>query len=177
MQDKRYAAGDTVVYAAQGVCRVEGIEQKDFGGASVEYYVLKPVEAPHSTVYVPVGNPALTGKMRRVLSPEEVRELIQAMPQEPSAWVEDENARKETYRRILSQGDQRELIRAIKAVYLHQKSLREQGKKLHVADERFFKEAEKILYSEFALVLHLQPDQVLPFIARQIEESGSRQEA
>ena len=40
---------------------------------------------------------------------------------------------------------------------------------MHVADERFFKTAEKILYDEFALVLEIEPQQVLPFVLQQIE--------
>ena len=35
---------------------------------------------------------------------------------------------------------------------------------MHVVDERFFKEAEKILYEEFAFVLNIKIEEVLPFI-------------
>ena len=171
-QDKRFAAGDKVMYAAQGVCQVAGIETKDFGGRQVEYYVLKPLYAPNSTVYVPTGNPELTGKLRRLLPAQEILALIRSMPREPCDWIADDAARKEAFRQILAHGSHQELIRAVKAVYRHQQELQQKGRKLHMADERFFKEAEKILYDEFASVLGLQPEQVLPFILDQLEGTG-----
>ena len=57
----------------------------------------------------------------------------------------------------------------IKALYRHQETRQAQGRKLHVSDERFLKEAERTLYDEFALVLNIEQDQVLPFILEQIE--------
>lgn len=42
-------------------------------------------------------------------------------------------------------------------------------KRLHISDESFLKDAEKLLYEEFAHVLNITKDQVLPFIMRQIE--------
>ena len=46
--------------------------------------------------------------------------------------------------------------------------LKEAGKKLHTSDEQFFREAEKVIYDEFALVLNLRYDEVLPFIVKEI---------
>ena len=107
--------------------------------------------------------------MRRILSKEEIYDIIQAMPGEESMWIEDENERKEKYKEILHRGDRMELVRIIKALYNHQQAQRSKGKHLHTADEHFFKEAEKMLYDEFALVLNIRPDQVVPFILQQVE--------
>ena len=57
----------------------------------------------------------------------------------------------------------------IKALYYHQQEQHAKGRRLHTADEHFFREAEKLLYDEFALVLHIKPEQVLPFIMEQVE--------
>lgn len=166
-----FQANDTILYGAQGVCQVEGITKRDFGGSAMEYYVLKPISNANSVIYVPVQNDALTAKMRRVLAPDEIRAIIRSMPQEESLWIEDENERKTAYRDILAHGDRRELIRLIKALYLHQQEIQKKGKRLHSSDDRFLKDAEKMLYDEFALVLHIKPEQVLPFILDQIEEA------
>ena len=84
-------------------------------------------------------------------------------------WIENENQRKEAYREIIARGDRTELVKMIKTLYLHQQQRQAIGKKLHIADERFFKEAEKMLYDEFALVLNIKQEEVLPFILEQIE--------
>lgn len=160
---------DTILYGSEGVCTVVDIVERDFGGKAMQYYVLKPVYNNSSTIYVPVHNEALTAKMRRILSIEEIYDIIQAMPGEESMWIEDENERKEKYKEILHRGDRMELVRIIKALYNHQQAQRSKGKHLHTADEHFFKEAEKMLYDEFALVLNIRPDQVVPFILQQVE--------
>ena len=164
-----YQVDDTVLYGTNGVCRVAEIVPKNFGGKITEYYVLRPIRNSHNTIYVPVQNQALASKMRRVLSPEEIYALIQAMPEVNALWYEDENERKEKFREIITRGDRQELIRVMKALYLHQREQQARGKKLHLADERFFKEAEKMLYEEFAIVLNMEPEQVVPLILEQIQ--------
>lgn len=164
-----YSVNDTVLYGAEGVCRVAEIIQRDFGSGTVDYYVLRPVYNENSTIFVPVNNPALTDKIRRVLSADEIREIIRSMPDEDSIWYTDENERKEKFRQILARGDRSELVGMIKALYQHQQRQQAGGKHLHAADERFFRDAEKMLYDEFALVLKIKPDQVLPLIMEQIQ--------
>ena len=57
----------------------------------------------------------------------------------------------------------------IKAIHFEKKDREEKGKKLHISDERFLKEAEKILYDEFQYVLHLSEKDVMSYIFSRIE--------
>jgi len=164
-----FKIGDTIVYGTQGVCKISGTEQKSFGSATMDYYILEPVYSKNSVIYVPTKNEKLLSKMRRVLSSEEIYSLIREMPNQEVIWIEDESKRKEEYKKWLASGDRVNLVRGIKAVYLHWQEVMKSGKKLHIADEKFLKEAEKLLYNEFAMVLNIDPDQVLPFITEQIE--------
>lgn len=163
-----FQKGDLVSYGMDGIYRIEKIARMCFYGASEDYFVLRSNGNPDSTIFVPVNNENLKKKMRRILSPDEIYALIHAMPEQKSIWIEDENERKEKYREILARGDRSELVRVIKTLYLHRQKQNESGKKLHLSDEHFFKEAERILYEEFALVLKIRPEQVLPFILEQI---------
>ena len=164
-----YKVNDTVMYGAQGVCRIVDISEREFAGNTMTYYILKPVYDEKSTIFVPVKNEKLTEKLRRILSAEEIHTLIKSMPEEKTLWIEEENVRKERYKEILTHGDRTQLIGMLKALDVHRKELEEKGKKLHIADDTFFKEAEKMLYEEFALALDLQLEEVLPFILEQIE--------
>ena len=163
------SVNDIVMYGTEGACEITGITCKDLGAGMTEYYVLRPVYRRETTVFVPAGNKALTGRMRRLLSAEEIEEIIQEMPGEDAIWIQDENERKARYREILAEGDSRKLVRMIKTLYLHQKQQTAKGRKLHLADERAFKEAERMLYDQFAIALHIKPDEVLPFIIGRIE--------
>ena len=107
--------------------------------------------------------------MRKALSSDEIYRLIRTMPDKALIWIDNDNLRKEKYRNILKGSDRTELISLIKTLYLHQQEQQQKGRKLHNADEQIFAEAEKILYEEFAYVLHIDRDQVLPFILKQIE--------
>ncbi len=164
-----YQVGDRVVYGIHGVCLIVDVEEQRSGGEVTSYYVLQPVYDDKGKVFVPVGNERLERKMRRILSAEEIYELIREMPSEDAIWIADDNLRKEQYRLILLNGDRRELIRLIKTLYLRQQEQAAKGKKLYKNDEKVMKEAEKMLYEEFAHVLDIRPEQVLPFIMQQIE--------
>ena len=162
-----YQVGDMILYGTQGVCRIAEIAERDFSGNSMLYYILKPVFDERSTLYVPVYGEA-ADKLRRILSVPEVYKLIKAMPDEDTIWIENEAVRRKKHKEIISQGDRQELDKLIKTIYLHDKKQKAIGKKLHVADERFMKDAEKILYDEFAYVLNIEPDQVVTFITEEI---------
>lgn len=159
---------DMVIYGTEGICRITDITVQDMHGGKVEYYVLKPMGDGNSTIFVPTGNEALASKMRRILSAEEIYALIRTMTGESMEWIENENMRKQRCKEILAEGDRMELVRMIKAIYLHGEERKNMGKKLHLSDERFMKDAEKLLYEEFAHVLNIQKDEVVPFIMEQI---------
>ena len=59
-------------------------------------------------------------------------------------------------------------MRMLRTVYLYGEERKSMGKKLHLADEKFLKDGEKLLYEEFAHVLKLKKEEVLPFIMKQI---------
>lgn len=166
--DKMYKKDDIVMYASQGVCKITDIVTQEVCNQSSEYYVLQPVYSNTARVYVPVSNENLTGKMRRVLSKEELDNMIDSIPDVADEWIENDHARKEHYKEIISGSDRFSLICMIRELYMHKELLAQQGKKLHASDERFFKEAEKILYEEFALVLNIDTKDVLAYIKNRL---------
>ena len=164
-----FKVNDTIMYGTQGICEIIDITEKDFMGAKKEYYVLKPVNDSSATLYAPKGNEKAEKKMRRILSKEEIYALIESMPDENANWIQNENERKEIYKQIITSGDRVELVKMIKALYFQKKKREMEGKHLYISDERFLKEAEKILYDEFQFVLNLKKSEVLPFIFQKIE--------
>ena len=51
-----FQIGDTVFYSGSGVCRIDSVTSREFGDSMKDYYVLIPVHAPESAVYLPVDN-------------------------------------------------------------------------------------------------------------------------
>ena len=107
--------------------------------------------------------------MRATLSAKEIYTLLESLPDIDTEWIEHTNTRKESFSQIISNGTSEQLLRLIKTLYLQQQEQNDNGKKLHITDERFLKDAEKMLYGEFAYVLNMEYDQVLPMIVKYTE--------
>lgn len=163
-----FQVNDTVMYGSSGVCRISEISAKKFGNKEVLYYVLKPVYDENSTIYCPVDSPKL--KIRKLLSVDEIYRLIQEMPDSQTEWVNNEQQRKEKFNKILKEGDHRELIRLIRALYFNREEKRRTGKKFYLSDERIMKEAETMLHEEFAHVLKIELEEVVPFITGELQK-------
>lgn len=138
-----FQKNDMVRYGAHGVCKIEDITEKSFNGAAIQYYVLRLVYNDTSTIYGPLHNQTLTQNMRKVLSEEDLRPLIQTMPQEESLWIKNEEMRKARYQEILAGGNRADLIRMPKALYLHQREQQEKGRRLHMSDDHFLRKRKK----------------------------------
>ena len=166
-----FQVGDVIIYGTQGVCKIAGTEEKSISGTRKTYFVLKPVKDPASTIFVPTDNELVLKKMRRLLTREQIHKLIDSMASEDAQWISDENVRKELYRSVLASGDHLELIKMIKAIYAHKKAREAEGKHLHMSDDRFFKDAEQMLYNEFQYVLDLKnKNELMDYIFQRIEK-------
>ena len=125
-----FKINDTVIYGAQGVCRVVDIVDKNIGGKTAQYYALQPFFQENTTIFVPTHNPKLVLKMHSVLTKEEIDRLIDTMPESNTEWIEDEALRRKQYKEILSSGDRLKIALMIKALYLEQQRRKEKGKKI-----------------------------------------------
>jgi len=168
---------DVVLYGIDGICHVTGVTTKMIAGSPAEYFVLRPVSQETTTIYVPTGNEALVSRMQRLLSLDEAMDLIRSIPDEETIWIEDDMKRRAAYGQILQSGDRREIVKLIKTLYLRDREFKQSRRKMHSADEKLMKEAEKRLYDEFAHVLKIEPGQVLPFIFRMIGEPADALQA
>lgn len=163
-----YQVGSTVIYKNDGVCKITEIIVRTFREKEIEYYVLNPVHNHNAEILVPKNNSDLVGKMRKVLTKDEIIQIIEAMPNEEEIWISNETDRKEKYREILTSGDRSELVRLIKTLYIHKQNQKQCGRKLHLADEKILRDAEKMLYDEFAYVLEIEPEDVLGYITAKL---------
>jgi CarD family transcriptional regulator len=163
-----FKESDVVLYGIQGVCVVKGTVEKGFGDEAARYYVLSPVFSPSSNIFVPIDNEVLTARMKPVLDAEEAENILQELPELETIWIADEDSRKKTYKSILQEGDRRTISAMIKTLYLHRQAQKSKGKSLHQCDERCLRDAEKMLFSEFALLLHKHPAEMEDYFASQI---------
>lgn len=165
-----FHCGEQVLYGIHGVCEIINIEAKKISGKVTEYYVLQPIEQPGSIYYVPTQNQAAVAKMRPVLTQEELHDMLHSADVQEDAWIEDENLRKQHYISLISSGDRVALIRMVHTLHKHKAQQLAGGKRLHLCDENFLRDAQKLLDSEISLVMDIQYDDVKQYVKDILEK-------
>ncbi|MCD7873070.1 MAG: CarD family transcriptional regulator [Clostridiales bacterium] len=160
--------GDIFVYGSNGVCSITDIKTEKFGSEVKTYYILSPYFDSRETIYVPVDNEKLVSKMKELLTEEQIIEMIKSIPNRDNIWIENINMRKEEFKKIIKNSKRNELLALMKTLHARREELSKAGKNLSVFDERFLKQAQNIIHSEIALVLHIKPEEVEPFIEKTI---------
>ena len=158
------------MYGIHGVCTIVDVETKSVDRKKVEYFVLEPKEQPGARYYVPTHNPAALAKLRPLLSAEELETLLASESTRRISWIADENLRKQKYRELINSADRAALISMIRALYRHKQEQLEAGRKFHQCDENFLRDAQKLLCSEFSLVLGIPQSEVSGYIEKKLCE-------
>lgn len=166
-----YQKGELIIYGGEGVCRVEEIGPITLSGKQTEkiYYTLSPLFR-EGTVYTPVDTSVF---MRPIISKAEAEDLIRQMPSIQAEIYENRNLRflNEHYQSYLQSHDCTDLAQLIKAVYAKKQYVAKNGKKIGQTDARYMKRAEDMLYSELAVALGIERDQVLTYIEQTVGNS------
>lgn len=164
-----YQAGDRVLYGIHGVCSIVDIEEKAVDRKKVSYYALEPLDQQGTRYYVPAHNQAAVAKLSKLLSASELEALFVAAKARGNDWITDESQRKQRYRELINSGDREALLGMIHALHRHKQQQAEAGRKFHLCDENFLRDAEKLLRAEFSLVLEIPQEQVGDYIAERMQ--------
>lgn len=142
------------------------------GGETKQYCVLCPINDVRSVVYVPTDNEALMSRIHPLLSTKEIDEIIGTVIPEKIEWIASDAERKEFCGQALKSGDRLRIMQMIRMLYDRREDLLKQKKHFHVTDERFLKDATKLLHEEFAFVLGISPAEVPEYIASRAKKSS-----
>ena len=163
-----YQAGDFVVYGIHGVCRIQEIQENNVCGQKKTYYVLQPVFQDASRYMVPLENQAAVSKLRPIATREELDRLLESQEVRTGEWIENEPLRKQRYKELIVSGDQKELLKMIGALLREKEEKQLAGKKLHICDENFLRDAKKLLEGEYAVVFGVEVDKVGQYLAERL---------
>lgn len=163
-----FTCGQKVVYGIHGVCSILDTEIRMIDRKKVEYFVLEPVNQPGTRFYIPTQNQAALAKLQPLLTPDALDRLLKSEDASKDVWISDENHRKQRYRELINSGDRAALICMVRMLRKHKSMQIESGKKFHLCDENFLRDAEKLLSAEFALVLDIPVSEVGAYIESKI---------
>lgn len=167
-----YQIGDQVVYGVHGVCRVVDQEERMIDRQRRIYLALEPVGQEGSRYLVPTHNAAAMSKLKAMLSAQELSDLMDSQEVRADGWIRDENLRKQTYRELISSGDRAKLMQMVRTLYRHKASQAAAGRKVHLCDDNFLRDAEKLLTGEVSIVMGIDAEQAKQYIRKKLKEDA-----
>lgn len=162
-----FSVGDYVVCGNKGVCRVDQISPLDISGASSEdYYILKPVYSPGSTVYISMES--ADEKLRAVLTKKEADKLVKQMPGVPDITVDNDKQLEGEYKNCIRSNNAMDLVKLLKTIYHRREARFAAGRKETALDAKYFHMAGDYLYGELAISLNIPREEVEGYIGNTI---------
>lgn len=164
-----FEKGEYVVYGNKGVCLIEDITHVDIPGVDKDrlYYIMRPRQSKSGTVYLPVDSTKAV--IRRVMSEQEARQLLDEIPDIEQLLVTNEKKREDNYKEALKTCSCRAWISVIKTLRRRRKERLDAGKKFTALDERYLRCAEQELYGELSVALGVPEAEMDSYIKNHIE--------
>nr|WP_317365700.1 CarD family transcriptional regulator [uncultured Blautia sp.] len=171
-----YQVGDCVVKENTGLCRITDIVHLE--GMDVDrnkkYYLLVPHSDDKMKIYVPVDS--IASNLRKAIECNEAWSVIENITKIDAVHIENEKQREQKYKEAIKSCDPEQWISIIKTMYFRKQKRNIQGKKNTAMDERYFKLAEKYLYSELAYAIGKDESEMCQLIADTIKKKDMKAE-
>lgn len=151
-----HKVGDFVVYK-KDVCKINDIKDNS-------YYVLSPIDDETLKITINISN----NLIRDLITKDECEDLIKSIPNIDIIKVPDKNIENE-YKKLLSSGDLKDLVKIIKTTYLRNENRLSSHKKIGEKDDSYFKKAEKLLYNELSISLGFTFEETKKYINDKVE--------
>ncbi len=157
-----YNSGDVVVYG-RDVYRIKDV--KDNYLFDKTYYIMNPIDDDSLVTSVPVDT---TSYLRDVITKEETEDLIAKIPSIEIVQASDRDIEYE-YKQLLRENTLEALIKIIKTTYMRNMMRQNQNKRISEKDEQYFNQAERRLYNELSISLHLTFDDTKQYVIDSVE--------
>lgn len=87
------------------------------------------------------------GRIRHIITKDDAMKYIKSIPDISEKDISDEKLREQEYKAAILSGDHVKIVSIIKAIYARKQERIKQGKKITATDDRYFKQAEEVLFS------------------------------
>lgn len=161
-----YQIGDLVVYGSIGVCRVDGFSHPD-GGSSKLFYSLSPLYQS-GVIHTPVDSEKVP--LRPVMTAEAAEALLSQLPTICVEIYKERTIQQlaQKYQSVLQTGDPLRLLSLSLSVQQKRKQAEAQNRRLGMVDERYGRQAERLLFGELAVALNMSMDDIPQLITTRL---------
>ncbi|NPA93938.1 MAG: CarD family transcriptional regulator [Thermodesulfobacteria bacterium] len=155
-----FKVGDLAVYPAHGVGLIEAIEEKEIGGSTLVFYVMRILENDMK-IMIPKNNTEAVG-LRSIISPKDVERVYSILEEKdvkftPQTW----NRRYREYMERIKTGSIFDLAAVLRDLYILQ-----MDKPLSFGEKKMLETAKTLLVKELSIARNKKEEE----IERGIEE-------
>jgi len=162
IKDTQFVIGEHVVYPLQGVGIIKDIEERNFRGDTILYYVIY-LDISDTTVKIPVAKSQEKG-IRGIVETKEAMEAINSISKDFKQPPVDWKARYQMNVELLKEGSINSIARVVQTLY-HRSKVKE----LPVQERRLYDSALRILIDEAAYSLDKEKDEIQMLIFSKLE--------
>ena len=158
----QYKENQEVVYPLQGVGKITSIEEKDFKGKKLLYYIVY-LEVSDMTVMIPVDKADELG-IRAIVSKEESKKALKLVSEEHEPITADWKMRYQMNLDLLKSGSVMDIATVVRTLY-HRSKIKE----LPILERKLFDSALKLLVDEISYSLGKSKEEVDTMIFSKLE--------
>ena len=161
---------DYVFYESGGICKISDVQYAPLENmpSDRQYYILQSVHDRNGLIYVPVDSDKVF--LRKLLNRDEAQRLVDEIEQ--VAVIEETNAKllRAKYIEAMHTHEPLEWVRVIKTVYKRMNVDFGRPQRLSETERSFAENAKRYLYTELALALGLQEQEMESYITNHIQK-------
>jgi len=157
-----FKVGDSVIYPQHGAAVIEGLQDREIGGETREYFVLK-LTYGDLTLMVPRDNCAEVG-IREVCSAEDVESVLDILRTGASSTQGNWSRRFKGNIERLQSGDIFQVAEVVRDL-----TVRDRDKGLSAGEKRMLQRSRQILVSELVLACHVGEDKAVKLVDEALE--------
>lgn len=151
MEGLPFQVGDKAVYPAHGVVEVTDIEQKEVGGETQKFYILRMLDNGMKVMI-----PTAANALREIMSPTAVEEVFDVLREnkisvESTTW----NRRYREYKDKIDSGDPKQIAEVLRDLYLLKND-----KDLSFGERKMLDTAKALLVKELSIARDMNEDEV-----------------
>lgn len=169
-----FQVGDLLVYGTTGVCRVEDLCRPNLTGRDKDtlYYQLKPLHQD-GLIYALTENCKVV--MRPLISRQDAEALLSLIPSlQPEVYrAPTTQALTAYYQHALRSNDCRALTELVLSIYVKRQQAEAQNRRLGLVDERYLKQAERLLCGELSVALDMEFSEMQTILAQNVSRQNA----
>jgi CarD family transcriptional regulator len=170
MSGQDFKLNEKIVYPSQGVGVITAIEQREFKGGKILYYVIY-IEVTDMTVLVPVEKAAELG-LRAIVEVAEAERALEVIGEDFEPNPSDWKLRYQMNMDLLRKGTVTDIAAIVRSLY-HRSKIKE----LPIMERKLYESALKLFEDELSYSLHKTKEEIEGMIFQKLEKEHEKKEA